>query len=52
MMDKGMPIQANSKKPKDGKPFASKVALIKMFGGVPIMVIVPPTFAAMASAMS
>ena len=47
-----MPIHANSKKPKGRRCAVSSVALMRMFGGVPIIVIVPPTFAAMASAMS
>ena len=51
-MESGMPIHANSKKPNGVSPEAPSVALMRMFGGVPIIVIVPPTFAATASAMS
>ena len=47
-----MPIHANSKNPNGVRPLAPSVALMRMFGGVPIIVIVPPTFAATASAMS
>ena len=51
-IESGMPIQANSKKPKGCKPLAESVALMRMFGGVPIIVMVPPTLAATARAMS
>ena len=47
-----MPIHANSKKPKGCRPLLSSAALIRMFGGVPIIVTEPPTLAATASAMS
>ena len=51
-MESGTPIHANSKNPNGVSPLALSVALMRMFGGVPIIVIVPPTFAATASAIS
>ena len=50
--ERGMPIQANSKKPKGVIPLFSRVALISILGGVPIKVIVPPTLAATARDIS
>ena len=46
--ESGIPIQANSKKPNVGKPALANAPVTIIFGGVPTMVSVPPTFAAIA----
>ena len=46
--DSGMPMYANSKNPKVGSPAADSAPVTMTFGGVPIMVMVPPTLAAIA----
>ena len=51
-MESGTPILANSKNPKVGSPAAARAPVTMTFGGVPIMVIVPPTLAAIARGMS
>ena len=51
-MDSGTPINANSKNPKDGSPAADRAPVTITFGGVPIMVMVPPTLAAIARGIS
>ena len=45
---KGIPIQANSKKPNCVRPNLANVPLTIMFGGVPTIVLIPPTPAAKA----
>ena len=50
--DSGIPIHANSKKPKVGRPAVVSAPVTITFGGVPIMVMVPPTLAAIASGIS
>ena len=41
-METGIPIQANSKKPKGCKPAAVIAPVAMMLGGVPTMVMIPP----------
>ena len=52
IMERGTPIRANSKNPKDGSPAADRAPVTITFGGVPIMVMVPPTLAAIARGIS
>ena len=52
MMDSGIPILANSKNPNVGSPAAARAPVTMTFGGVPIMVMVPPTLAAIASGIN
>ena len=41
-METGIPIQANSKKPKVSRPAALIAPVAIMLGGVPTMVMIPP----------
>ena len=50
--ESGIPIAANSKNPKVGRPAVVRAPVTITFGGVPIMVMVPPTLAAIASGIS
>ena len=52
MIDSGIPMNANSKNPKVGSPAAARAPVTMTFGGVPIMVMVPPTLAAIARGIS
>ena len=49
---KGIPIQANSKKPNGCSPNLANVPLTIMFGGVPTIVMIPPIPAANAKGIN
>ena len=52
IIESGIPIYANSKNPNVGRPAADKAPVTITFGGVPIIVIVPPTLAAIAKGIN
>ena len=52
MIESGIPMNANSKNPKVGSPAAASAPVTITFGGVPIIVMVPPTLAAIANGIS
>ena len=49
---KGIPIQANSKKPNGCSPNLVNVPLTIIFGGVPTIVMIPPIPAANAKGIN
>ena len=49
---KGIPIQANSKKPNGSMPNLDNVPLTMILGGVPTIVMIPPIPAANAKGIN